>query len=140
MDTISKTNELFFNKTELDEAQIMPIISDALSASDDGELFLEESHSESLVFDDGRMKASNYDRSIGFGLRGISGEAHGYAHSDEMTIDAIKTRRKQSEQLATAMMGILPSRQKVAIIPRFTLIKTRLRRRISTPKSGCCRI
>lgn len=90
MDAISKTNELFFNKTELDEAQIMPIISDALSASDDGELFLEESHSESLVFDDGRMKASNYDRSIGFGLRGISGEAHGYAHSDEMTLDALK--------------------------------------------------
>lgn len=57
MDAISKTNELFFNKTELDEAQIMPIISDALSTSDDGELFLEESHSEQLVFDDGRMKA-----------------------------------------------------------------------------------
>ena len=90
MDAISKTNELFFNKTELDEAQIMPIISNALSSSDDGELFLEESHSESLVFDDGRMKASNYDRSIGFGLRGISGESHGYAHSDEMTLDSLK--------------------------------------------------
>jgi TldD protein len=90
MDAITKTNELFFNQTELTEDQIMPVIGDALAGSDDGELFLEESHSESLAFDDGRMKASNYDRSIGFGLRGISGEAHGYAHSDEMTIAAIK--------------------------------------------------
>src|SRR6056300_1373455 len=90
MDAITKTNELFSNQTELTEDQIMPVIGDALAGSDDGELFLEESHSESLVFDDGRMKASNYDRSMGFGLRGISGEAHGYAHSDEMTIAAIK--------------------------------------------------
>ena len=90
MDAISKTNTLFFDNTELTEESVMPLVSDALAGGDDGELFLEESHSESLAFDDGRMKASNYDRSLGFGLRGLAGEAHGYAHSDEMTLDAIK--------------------------------------------------
>lgn len=107
MDAITKTNELFFNQTELTEDQIMPVIGDALAGSDDGELFLEESHSKSLVFDDGRMKASNYDRSMGFGLRGISGEAHGYAHSDEMTIAAIKRAANTIKSVNDGYDGVM---------------------------------
>ena len=43
-----------------------------------------------MLFDDGRMKSASYDNSSGFGLRAIAGEAHGYAHSGEMTIDAMR--------------------------------------------------
>jgi GTP cyclohydrolase I len=50
----------------------------ALTGADDGELFLERSELESLVFDDGRLKSAAYDASEGFGLRVVAGETAGY--------------------------------------------------------------
>jgi TldD protein len=90
MNALDTTTDLFFTRTDLDEKAVKTVISDALNGSDDGELYLEERHSEMLVFDDGRMKSSSYDSSSGFGLRAIAGEAHGYAHSGELTLDALK--------------------------------------------------
>ena len=89
-DPLAVTTDLFFQKTGLDEANVMALVKDALTGADDGELYLEERHSEMLVFDDGRMKSSSYDNSSGFGLRSIAGEAHGYAHAGEITLDAIR--------------------------------------------------
>ena len=37
------------------------ILGEALNGADDGELFLERTESESLVFDDGRLKGASYD-------------------------------------------------------------------------------
>ncbi|MEI7932630.1 MAG: metallopeptidase TldD-related protein, partial [Alphaproteobacteria bacterium] len=65
-------------------------LSDALHTADDGELFIEQSESESFVFDDGRLKAASYDATEGFGLRVVAGESAGYAHSAEISEDAIK--------------------------------------------------
>ena len=50
------------------------VLQDALSGADDGELFLERSESESLLFDDGRLKSAAYDATEGVGLRVVSGE------------------------------------------------------------------
>jgi len=89
-DPLDITRDLFFARTGLDEDTVLSTISDSLAGSDDGELYLEERHSEMMVFDDGRMKSASYDNSSGFGLRAIAGEAHGYAHSGELSIDAIR--------------------------------------------------
>ena len=89
-DALSLTESLFFKSTGLDLGAVENLVADALVGSDDGELFLEETHSEMMLFDDGRMKSASYDNSSGFGLRAIAGEAHGYAHSGEMTIDAMR--------------------------------------------------
>ena len=89
-DALSLTESLFFDRTGLDRGAVENLVADALVGSDDGELFLEETHSEMMLFDDGRMKSASYDNSSGFGLRAIAGEAHGYAHSGEMTIDAMR--------------------------------------------------
>ena len=62
----------------------------ATQGADDGELFLERRRSESVVFDDGRVKTASYDASEGFGLRAVRGEVAGYAHSTEMTENALK--------------------------------------------------
>ena len=72
------------------------IVADALSNADDGELFIEHSKSEGLVFDNGRLKGASYNEDRGFGLRAVAGEAVGYAHSGEMTVGALKraSRRK----------------------------------------------
>ena len=90
MDALDTTTDLFFTRTDLDEDAVQTVVGDALAGSDDGELYLEERYSEMLVFDDGRMKSSSFDSTSGFGLRAIAGEAHGYAHSGELTLDALK--------------------------------------------------
>ncbi|MTI00591.1 metalloprotease TldD [Roseibium sp. RKSG952] len=62
----------------------------ALGGADDGELFVEYRQSEGLTFDNGRLKAANYDTSQGFGLRAVVGDAAGYAHSGDISEAALK--------------------------------------------------
>ncbi|HEV7227124.1 metalloprotease TldD [Brevundimonas sp.] len=74
----------------VDPEEALSILRGALAGADDGELFLERSELESLVFDDGRLKGANYDATEGFGLRVVAGETAGYAHANEITADAIR--------------------------------------------------
>ena len=78
------------------------VLQDALSGADDGELFLERSESESLLFDDGRLKSAAYDATEGFGLRVVSGETAGYAHSNEISEAAIQ---RAADAAALAKQG-----------------------------------
>ncbi len=89
MTDIAKTDELFFTRTGMDRTKVEAQVDDALSGADDGELFLEYRQSESIAFDDGRVKSASFDTSQGFGLRAISGEATGYAHASELSEAAI---------------------------------------------------
>src|SRR6201989_345812 len=81
--------DLFFSRTGMDRAKVQQTVDDALTGSDDGELFLEYSQSESFAFDDNRLKAAPFDTSQGFGLRAVAGEATGYAHASDISEDAI---------------------------------------------------
>ncbi|HAJ01996.1 MAG TPA: metalloprotease TldD, partial [Brevundimonas sp.] len=76
------------------------ILSGAMTGADDGELFLERAETESLVFDDGRLKAASYDAHEGFGLRVVSDETAGYAHSSVVDAAAI-ARAAETASLAT---------------------------------------
>ena len=62
----------------------------ALVGADDGEIFVERSESEMLLFDDGRLKSASYDATEGFGLRVVAGETAGYAHSSEISEAALQ--------------------------------------------------
>ena len=66
------------------------ILGEAVAGGDDGELYFEHRKSESLLFDNGRLKAASYDTSEGFGLRVVAGEAVGYAHSSEISQGALR--------------------------------------------------
>ncbi|MEC7397254.1 MAG: metallopeptidase TldD-related protein, partial [Pseudomonadota bacterium] len=90
MTDLTTTDELFFTKTGLDRSRVEDLTTDALDGADDGELFLEYCQSESISFDDGRVRSASFDTSQGFGLRSISGDAAGYAHSSELSDEAIK--------------------------------------------------
>jgi TldD protein len=90
MSSIAATEELFFARAGLDKDRVTGIVAEALSGSDDGELFLEYRQSESLVLDDGRIKSANFDTVQGFGLRSVAGEAAGYAHSSEISEAALR--------------------------------------------------
>ena len=66
------------------------LTAQALSAADDGELFLQYRRSEAFGFDDGRLKTASYDTHGGFGLRAVSGETTAFAHANELSEGAIK--------------------------------------------------
>ena len=74
----------------LSRGRAQDLISDALRDADDGELFLERRQSESLSFDDGKLKAASFDETQGFGLRAVRGETAAYAHSTELSETALK--------------------------------------------------
>jgi TldD protein len=78
------------DRAGLDRETARSAVADALSGADDGELYLEYSQSEGLVFDNGRLKSASYDAAQGFGLRAVAGEAAGYAHSGEISEKAIR--------------------------------------------------
>ena len=81
MADLKQSETLFFAKTGMDKQAAERIVSDALKGCDDGELYLEYCQSESFLFDDGRIKNASFDTSQGFGLRAVSGETTGFAHS-----------------------------------------------------------
>ena len=75
---------------DIDEARVRSLVADALKGADDGELFLEHSQSESLTFDDGRLKGGSFNTDQGFGLRSVAGEATGFAHAGDLSEAALK--------------------------------------------------
>jgi TldD protein len=82
-------DDLFYHDTGLDQGQMTSLVGECLGGMDDGELFLQHSLSETFVFDDGRLKSASYDSAQGFGLRGVLGETTAYAHSNELSKEAI---------------------------------------------------
>ena len=80
----------FFSNSMLDRTTTIRVVEDALHGADDGELYLEYRASEAYVFDDGRLKQASGDTSQGFGLRSVKGESAGYAHSAEISDEALK--------------------------------------------------
>jgi TldD protein len=90
LSNLSRTDDLFFNKQDLDHGRIQKVVDDALEGLDDGELFLEYRQSESLAFDDGRLRNASFDITQGFGLRAISEDTVAYSHSTEISENAIR--------------------------------------------------
>jgi TldD protein len=80
----------FFNKTDLSRNDAEKIISETLNSCDDGELYLENSKSESIVLDDNKIKSSTYSSDLGYGLRAVTGEVVAYSHSNEISKNSIK--------------------------------------------------
>jgi TldD protein len=77
------------SRFDVDEDEVKALVADTISGADDGELFLEYSESEALMFDNGRLKTANFNTEQGFGLRAVAGEATGYAHSSELSHAAL---------------------------------------------------
>ncbi len=78
---------IYSDKLSPEEAQALS--RRLLERCDDGELYLQFIASESFAFDDGRLKTADYSRDSGFGLRGVSGEATGFAHANDLSAAAI---------------------------------------------------
>ena len=91
--------DFVFDASNLDASKAQTLVDEALNGADDGELFVERSSSESLTFDDGRLKTANFDTSRGFGLRCVAGESSGFAQSTDLSPGAL-SRAVQAVSLA----------------------------------------
>ncbi|WP_209426332.1 metallopeptidase TldD-related protein [Pararhodobacter sp. SW119] len=91
-------------ETALDKARALGLLKQAVAGADDGELFLERRHSESLVLDDGRIRSAGFDASEGFGLRAVRGAVVGYAHSTHVDEPALQ-RASETARLAVGAGG-----------------------------------
>lgn len=91
-------------ETQLDQDRALATLRAATAGAEDGELFLERRRSESLVFDDGRVKNASYDAAEGFGLRAVKGEVAGFSHSTEISEAALK-RAAETARLAVGDGG-----------------------------------
>lgn len=88
----------------LDRDRALAVLRDAVTGADDGELFLERSTAETLVYDDRRLRNSNYTAAQGFGLRAVRGEVTGFAHSTEIS-EASLRRAAETARLAVGAGG-----------------------------------
>ena len=82
----------------------LAVLRAATQGAEDGEIFAERRKSETLVFDDGRLKTASYDASEGFGLRAVKGEVSGYAHSTDLSMAALR-RAAETARLAVGDGG-----------------------------------
>ncbi len=126
MSAIAATDKLFFGRADaaLDQAAAAQIIERALSGSDDGELFLEYKESESISLDDGNIRSANFDSGMGFGLRAVAGEATGYAHSGEISEEALRRAAATVSTIAAGHSGTVaepPERPTLGCIRTLTL-------------------
>lgn len=101
------TDELFFTRTGLDVDKTTRIVQDSLHGMDDGELFFEYNQAEMLGFDDGRLKTASFDTNQGFGLRAVYDEATGYAHSTDISEEALKRAAQTVSAVRTGETGVL---------------------------------
>jgi TldD protein len=95
----------FFEKTDLTRKDAENIISETLNKCDDGELYLEDSKSESILLDDNKIKSSSYSSDLGFGFRAISEEIVAYSHSNEISKDALNQSSKNLQSTLKSSKG-----------------------------------
>ena len=102
-------------ETHLDRNRTLGLLRKAMTGADDGEIFLERSRAETLLFDDGRIRTASHDASEGFGLRAVRGEVAGYAHSTDISEEALL------RAVDTARLAVGNGRGKLADAPPPTL-------------------
>jgi TldD protein len=90
INNLATADKIFYGKGALSQGKASKIVDDALKGCDDGELFLEYVQSESLSFDDGKLKSATYDTTQGFGLRAVAGDVTGFAHASALDEQALK--------------------------------------------------
>ena len=96
----------FFKKSDLSRSDAENIVSDTLRNCDDGELYLEDSKSESIILDDNKIKNSSYSSDLGFGLRAITDEIVAYSHSNEISKNSLKQSSESLKSTLTSKKGI----------------------------------
>ena len=90
MTALSVTDRIFFAETGIDPEKIRQIAAKGLDGAEGGELFLERTEGESLVWrEEGRKVSHEKGCSEGFGFRYVAGDSIAFASSNEITESTI---------------------------------------------------
>src|SRR6056300_296686 len=95
----------FFEKSDLSRSDAENIVSETLQKCDDGELYLENSKSESILLDDNKIKNSSYSSDLGFGFRAVSDEVVAYSHSNEISKNSLNQSSKNLQSTLKSSKG-----------------------------------
>ena len=90
----------FFKNSDIDISKAEKVVSNTLKDCDDGELYLEEIKSESILLDDNKIKSSNYKTDLGYGFRAVTGDIIAYSHSNDISKHSLN---KSSESLRSSL-------------------------------------
>ena len=90
----------FFKNSDIDILKADKVVSNTLKDCDDGELYLEETKSESILLDDNKIKSSNYKTDLGYGFRAVTGDIVAYSHSNDISQNSLD---KSSESLKSSL-------------------------------------
>lgn len=80
--------------------QALSILETSVHGADDGEIYLERSTKEHLVYDDQRLQSASYDTEQGFGLRVVHGETTGYSYANDITLEALQDAAEAAKLVA----------------------------------------
>jgi TldD protein len=92
---------------EMDWDAAGDILANAATGADDGEIFVEDSRSESFLWDDGRLKSATFDATKGFGMRIVAGERAGYGHASVLETDAVARAAEAASAVKLGHSGTL---------------------------------
>ncbi len=96
----------FYEQYEINPEKLRQMVAQYVGTADDGEIFLENSKSEVISFEDGRVKDASFGNYQGFGLRSVAGELVGYAHSSEISQKAIQKAGDSVRLTAQGYQGV----------------------------------
>lgn len=88
--SLNNNDNCFFNNSNWTKDSCQKLVTQILDGFDDGELYLQESQSEMLVFDDQKVSNASFNISKGFGMRGVLGEVASFAHATDFSEKALK--------------------------------------------------
>ena len=96
----------FFQNSDLDSKKAESIVSNTLNNCDDGELYLENSKSETILLDDNKIKNSSYSSDLGYGFRAITGEVVAYSHSNDISKDSLEKSSQNLNDTLKSKQGV----------------------------------
>ncbi|MCY3570262.1 MAG: metallopeptidase TldD-related protein [Chloroflexi bacterium] len=100
-----------FYSTQLgvDEAAAESVLASALGRGGSfAELYFEHKRSGSLSFEDQQVKSTQASLSQGVGIRVVEGDAIGYAYTEDLSLDAMRSAAATAAQIAHGGSGIEP--------------------------------
>lgn len=97
--------------TGLQESNLYQVMDQLLNgAVDSGDIYLQSSHYESWILEDGIIKEGSHNREQGVGIRALSGEKTGFAYSDKIDLAgllvAVNNVRAIARQGQTAKVAL----------------------------------
>jgi TldD protein len=114
---IARPERFFADRFGLNSSWIERLLGSALAGRvDDADLFLEYRVNEELVLEESAVKKASRHVTQGAGVRALSGERTGYAHTDEITFPNLEEAARQARAIAdrsgaSGAVAVRPSRR-----------------------------